>query len=145
MTLEVLFVDDDPATLAVLMARYARFQHLSVHRAAGAHQALELLNTKRFHIVVSDLSMPGMDGNQLMQEIADKWPLIRTIIITGHTSLNTMLGSIQDGAFSFVAKPLGDFSALDKAIDLAHQLITGWLVELERLRPSSRPMEKPDV
>lgn len=142
MTLEVLFVDDDPATLLVLMGRYGKLPHLSVSKASSAKEALGMLGSKRYHIVVTDLSMPEMDGNQLMREIAKNWPLIRTIIMTGYTNLNNMLCSIQDGAFSFVSKPLGDFKALDKAVDLAYELITGWLNELETLRNQSAQIRR---
>ncbi len=134
MALDILCVDDDPVTLTVLTARYSSNPRWHFRGAKSAAEGLRLLEQRSSHVVISDLEMPEMNGLEFMKEIAQKYPLTRTIILTGHTSITTMLGALQDGAFSFVSKPLGNFAALDKTLDLAEQLICGWKDELERLR-----------
>jgi DNA-binding NtrC family response regulator len=138
MRLHLLIVDDDLVTRSVLQARYRQRPELEVSIAASGEQALAHLSAHRVHILCADLQMPGMDGLALMRDVRSRWPLVRTIIVTGQVQLTTMLTCIGEGAFTFVTKPLGDFADLDCAIDTCGELVRGWMEQLERLRRLSR-------
>lgn len=132
MSLDLLIVDDDQVTLKVLERRYG--SRFAVHVATNAEVALALVERQRIHILLTDLQLPDIDGIELMIRVRAKAPLVRTIVMTGAVRLGTMLGSLQEGAFTFVTKPFGDFLRLDRALAAVDDLIQGWISELEQLR-----------
>jgi signal transduction histidine kinase/ActR/RegA family two-component response regulator len=80
----VLVVDDDGDVRETLREMLELAGH-EVQTCAGGAQALEYLAAQRFDLVISDLRMPGMDGQQLHGEIVARWPELggRVIFMTG--------------------------------------------------------------
>jgi CheY-like chemotaxis protein len=78
----VLIVDDERAIrdMLALTIRAAGYQ---VETAANANEAMAQCETKRFDVVLSDVTMPGMDGHEFAQWLALRFPATRTILMTG--------------------------------------------------------------
>lgn len=66
---KILVVDDDPIVLLVLRDALALCNGFEVHTAEDAQKALTLLRATRYDLVITDLSLPGLSGVQLTQEI----------------------------------------------------------------------------
>ncbi len=79
----VLLVDDEPLLLRAL-ARMLRNAPLRVVSANTAEEALELLEAMSYAVVVSDLSLPGMDGLELLGLVRERWPAAGRLLLTGH-------------------------------------------------------------
>ena len=79
----ILLVDDEPHVLAALR-RVLRGTGADIEMAGGAARALELLATREFLLVVTDLTMPGMDGLELAQQIRERWPRVSVALLTAH-------------------------------------------------------------
>jgi signal transduction histidine kinase/CheY-like chemotaxis protein len=81
----VLLVDDDPG-VRLILSEHLRDLGLKVAVAESAEHALALLerNGKAPDFVLTDLSMPGMDGLNLLGTIGERWPNIRGAIMTGN-------------------------------------------------------------
>ncbi|MBO0750368.1 MAG: response regulator, partial [Porphyrobacter sp.] len=82
----VLLVDDD-AGVRLILAEHLRDLGLEVAVAEDAQQALKLLESTNGNapdFVLTDFSMPGMDGLNLLGAIGDRWPNIRGAIMTGN-------------------------------------------------------------
>lgn len=71
MTYSVLVVEDNPFQLQYLLELFGSLGGVSVQPAVNGHHALELLKTRHFDLLLSDLMMPGMDGVQLVQHLAE--------------------------------------------------------------------------
>jgi len=103
---KVLIVDDNPADLEFVAGALADMGY----RLATETDAIRAL--KRFedegpwHLVISDLKMPGMDGLTLLKKIKARDPLTETIIITAHADTSSAVEALGLGAFSYLAKPL---------------------------------------
>jgi two-component system, NtrC family, response regulator HydG len=69
-------------------------------------EALELVVSKDFHAVISDLSMAEMDGLSLCEQILTKRPGIPVIVVTGQGSMESAIGAMRVGAYDFITKPL---------------------------------------
>ncbi len=81
----LLVVDDEPAVRAVICRSLAHLGY-RVLEAAGGVAALELLQRHGApDAVLLDLSMPGMDGAELAQRIASRWPELPILFMSGHT------------------------------------------------------------
>lgn len=83
----VLVVDDHPDLLSMLDIMMQRRSY-EVKTASSGNEALQLAPDFAPHVVVSDISMPGMDGLQMMQLLREQLQAIpfRSIALTGHDS-----------------------------------------------------------
>jgi DNA-binding NarL/FixJ family response regulator len=101
----VLLVDDEPEVLDGL-ALVLRHQPMRLLRACSAEQALELIVAHTVNVIVCDERMPGTSGAVLLSRIADQYPQIVRIMLTGHASLDITIKAINDArVFRFLQKP----------------------------------------
>ena len=78
----LLLVDDDAHILSALV-RTLRREGWELRTAASAAEALETLAAGAVDAIVSDHKMPGRSGLELLREVADRWPAIPRILLTG--------------------------------------------------------------
>jgi DNA-binding NtrC family response regulator len=105
MTERILVVDDE----VVLRNNLVRFLARSGHDAEGAgtaEQALSLLESNDFAVVLTDLRMPGMGGGALLAEIARRYPETRVLVMTAYGSVQTAVDALRHGASDYLLKPL---------------------------------------
>jgi CheY-like chemotaxis protein len=81
-TKRVLVVDDEEPIRSLVSAFVRHLGHASQTAASGP-EALRLLETSKFDVVVSDFSMPDMNGDQLVEEIRKRGLDVPTVFITG--------------------------------------------------------------
>jgi CheY-like chemotaxis protein len=81
---KILLLDDDPDILAMYQQMLLQLpSHPDVHIASSGARAMSLLESEPFNVLVTDLSMPKMDGLQVIAIVRRKYPQLRTVIITG--------------------------------------------------------------
>jgi response regulator RpfG family c-di-GMP phosphodiesterase len=78
----VLIVDDDERILSALR-RSLRREGYKLHTAESWRDALRLLEHESIDVVVSDHKMPGMMGDDLLEEVARRWPETVRFLLTG--------------------------------------------------------------
>lgn len=102
---KILFVDDEPNILAGLkrMLRSMR-KEFDLYFAENGKEALEIMATTEFDVVVSDMRMPGMDGAQLLTEIQERHPYAIRIMLTGQANEDSILQTVGV-VHQFLAKP----------------------------------------
>lgn len=102
---KVLLVDDEPRVLAALGRRLGESFHLLT--ADSGQEALDILSRETgVAAVVADMRMPGMNGIDLLQEMARRWPEIRRLMLTGNTDQATAIAAANEGkVFRFFCKP----------------------------------------
>ena len=100
----ILLVDDDPSILKILTDLMAIFGHDYVTARDGV-EAIEKLKHNSFHIVLTDMMMPNMDGMELLKHINANYPSIKVIVVTGYDRTFTYTDVIRAGASDFVSKP----------------------------------------
>ena len=105
----ILIVDDEPSVRAVLVAF---FEHEYVPRgyvletAADGAEAVAAVLRRRPALVLLDVEMPGLDGIAALRAIRAFDPTIPVIMVTGNDSSRVAGQLIQDGAFSYLPKPV---------------------------------------
>lgn len=100
----VLFVDDEPHTLA-LCERMFR-QNYDVVTATGGKEALKLVADRDIALAVVDQRMPQMTGLDLLLELRSRFPDAGRMVMTGYAEIETVLALINDGKIaSFIVKP----------------------------------------
>jgi HD-like signal output (HDOD) protein/CheY-like chemotaxis protein len=157
---KILVVDDDPHTLQGLQ-RALPFQRedWEVAFAQGGEVALAMLDATPFDVVVSDISMPGMDGAALLAGVREKYPEIIRFILTGHSDVRSALRAVPV-AHQFLLKPCESGtlqSAIERACSLkailgdpALRRTVGSMKELPATMPRTyleltKALEDPDV
>jgi EAL domain-containing protein (putative c-di-GMP-specific phosphodiesterase class I) len=101
----VLVVDDEPDLLAAY-ARAITGLGFTVHRATNGREAIEQLALTRFDAILSDLSMPELDGIGLLRAVRETDLDVPVILITGGASLETALQAVELGALRYLQKPV---------------------------------------
>ena len=102
----VLIVDDDPVQLR-LTAEVARRAGFAPVTAAGGDEALKLLRADPgFGAVILDLVMPDRDGMAVMEAMQRDGITVPVIIQTAHSSLETVVSAMRNGAADFFVKPV---------------------------------------
>ena len=104
MTARILIVDDERIALRNL----EHVMKKAGYRVTGTQsptQALTLLDTEPFDIVLTDLKMDKVDGLQLLQHSRKRQPGAEVIMITGYATLDSAVEAMRQGAFHYVAKP----------------------------------------
>ena|SRR5690242_1825065 len=100
---DILVVDDDYVirdTLCELLASDYECQ-----QAATAEEALEKLAAQRFDVVLTDISMPGLSGRELLARVLDLYPETPVIVISGLSDQDQAQSLISGGAFDYLLKP----------------------------------------
>ena len=101
---KVLCVDDEPSILRSL--QWLLKKEFDVTIAASGQEALELLRSNDFDVIISDQRMPGMMGSEFLREARKISPRSMRILLTGYSDLQAILRSVNDGeVFRFVNKP----------------------------------------
>jgi response regulator RpfG family c-di-GMP phosphodiesterase len=97
----VLVVDDDPTVLSALV-RLLRPDGVTVLTAAGGERALEVLeeHAPTIGVVVSDYSMPGMSGAEVLRAVRLRWPDITRVLLTGNADLAAAARAVNEGQLS---------------------------------------------
>ncbi|MDR3556897.1 MAG: response regulator [Syntrophobacteraceae bacterium] len=101
----ILLIDDELQVVEALK-RGLRKEPYEVVSAGSPTQALEILSSQSFDVVVSDEMMPGMSGSELLGVVCDRYPETIRIMLTGHPDLDTALRAINRGhIYRFLIKP----------------------------------------
>lgn len=101
----ILLVDDDAAVLRS-MERPLTKAGYEVETAPDGLVAIEMLRQRTFDTVVSDLSMPGMNGTDLLRAVREHDLDISFLIATGTPDIATATRAIEHGALRYLIKPL---------------------------------------
>ena len=117
----LLIVYDEPDMLAVL-ARWCTKEGYQVETAADGFEALAKLRDRPFDIVLTDLSMPGMDGLKLLEVLKAFDSSIEVVIMTGQGTMDSAIAALREGrAFDYLKKPLAKLEDLSAVLDRALQ------------------------
>ncbi len=109
----VLLVDDEEEFVQAL-AKRLRARGLDVETAADGAAALEKVQHSRYHAVVLDLAMPGMDGVETLRRIKELDPQAQVILLTGHGTVHAGVEAMKIGAMDFLEKPAEFSDLMDK-------------------------------
>ncbi len=101
----VLVVDDSHLVLETLCDLIAELGHESAS-AAGGRKALELLASRRYDVVITDLLMPDMNGLEFIRHLRELSPEIPVILLTGAVSPDVVAG-LRAANVLCLRKPVG--------------------------------------
>ena len=101
----ILVIDDEKAIRNTLK-EILEYEKHRVSLAPNGLEGLELLKKEQFDALLLDIKMEGMDGMEVLEQVAKEWPDLPVIMISGHGTVDTAVKAIKMGAFDFIEKPL---------------------------------------
>lgn len=101
---KILLVDDDPDLLRLMAIRLEAAGY-EVLTAASGQLALAQLAAERPRLVITDMRMPGMDGNALFDAVKATHPMLPVIILTAHGTIPDAIAATNRGVFGYLTKP----------------------------------------
>jgi DNA-binding NtrC family response regulator len=99
-------VVDDEKNIRSTLAEYFTEVGYEVVEVDNGEDALKELKPGKFDCIISDLSMPGMDGIELLKRSRLQDPDIRFFIMTGYPGIDSAVNAIREGACDYLAKPV---------------------------------------
>ncbi len=103
--IKIILVDDEELILG-LFRSVLQTQGYEVDIAVDGQQALQLCAENDYHIMITDLNMPNMDGMALLKRVKDRWPMMEVIVVTGYGTMQTAIEAMKVGASDFIIKPV---------------------------------------
>lgn len=115
---KILVVDDEPL-IRRMLTKYLTDKNYIVNTADNGQAALDNLSDEKYDLVLTDLNMPGMGGRELIQKLADMYPDVPKIVMTGFGTNDDIILALKTGAYDFLTKPINDLTILEHSIERA--------------------------
>lgn len=99
----ILVVDDEPEILNVFSDLLS--EHYECSTASSAEDALALLREQSFNLVISDITMTGMSGLQMVPHVLKVAPQTVVVLVSGAQTVESAVEALRVGAFDYIMKP----------------------------------------
>jgi len=120
----VLVVDDEEA-ITLLLQVFIEKDGYQVDVANSAAGAMLLMSKQKYHIVLSGIVMPNVDGLELLGEIRRKDPMVQVVMMASSVAMSKVFTALELGAADFILKPL-DMDEVRMVIRLCEAKIKRW-------------------
>lgn len=103
---KTILVVDDEKNIREGLALALELENYKVLTAHSGKSAWKLINKNEVDLVITDLRMDEMSGEELLKKIVSSYPNIPVVILTGHGTIETAVTAMRNGAVDFFTKPL---------------------------------------
>ena len=154
MTSPTVLIVDDEEMVRTALEQWLRLSGFVTHLATSASEALAMLDDVHPQVILTDVSMPGLSGLDLLRNVRERALAAEVILITGHGDVPMAVEAMRGGAFDFLQKPYipeqlvktlrraAEQASLKREVaDLRRKLDGGETELATRLVGSSRVME----
>lgn len=105
MKFTILIIDDEKNIREGLAAAF-EMDGYNVRIAADGKEGLSFIEKGDIDLVITDLRMPGISGEDVLRKVTTETPGIPVIVLTGHGSIDAAVDAMRNGAYDFLTKPL---------------------------------------
>ena len=122
--IRVLVVDDEPRICRLILDVLVQEGYMVDVSFSGA-DALQMIREYNYHLLITDLEMPGIDGLELIQKVKKRDPDIRAIMITGNAIDDIARWSLRYGIDNTMQKPFNitELKRVVKQVLCTHKII----------------------
>ncbi len=108
----ILLVEDDPAMHEVFRALLVSTPW-RLESANGGFAALEMVRSRPYDLVITDIRMPGMDGLELLRRIRQERPGAKVIVMTADNTPQALVASLRELAYTYFSKPFSPAAVVE--------------------------------
>ena len=138
--IKVLLVDDEPLVLDSLREIVARDGKYEVSLAENGRMAMEVANKDNFAVIITDLMLMDITGNELLKSVKENTPETQVIMVSGKGTIDLAVEAMKMGSFDFLTKPFSPPHLL-QIMDRARAYYDS-LVENKQLKDEIRRLKK---
>src|SRR5580765_3144630 len=114
----ILIVDDDAGQRS-LLSSFLTGQGFETVPVSSGEQALEVLRTGEFGMMISDVRMPGLSGLETLRKARKEHATLPILLVTAYADIREAVGAMRDGALNYLSKPID----LDELLTSVRQAI----------------------
>jgi DNA-binding NtrC family response regulator len=140
---KILVVDDQPMILRCLESALKSDGH-DIVTVTAADTALKIAGFTSFDIIITDYSMPRMNGLQFLEVTQEKCPGVPVIMITGYGTQDTVNEAVAKGAFDYIAKPFS-LDVLRSTVNAANEYVKARKNSLALINPGASVLPYPNI
>jgi diguanylate cyclase (GGDEF)-like protein len=104
--MERILVVEDDSFFREVFSDLLREEGYEVDVATCGHDALEMIDSQEYHVVVTDLVMHDVSGLEILSRVKQLDPAIEVIMVTGHANMETAIYALKNGARDYLVKPI---------------------------------------
>ncbi len=105
MNKRILIVEDEVNSLKIF-SNTLRRHGFDVHTARTAEDALQSIKDSTYDLIITDIKLPGMSGEKLLEKIKVTMPEIQVIMITAYGTIESAVNAMRKGAYTYLTKPV---------------------------------------
>lgn len=109
---KILIVEDDMAFCRMLEG-FLKKKNFEVSAAFSGEEALEILKTETFDIVLTDVRLPQKNGSFILEKVIKDNSSTKVIMMTGYAEVSMAVDAIKKGAFDYISKPIAPEKLLE--------------------------------
>ena len=99
-------VVDDEKNIRAGLGKAIELDGHNVYLAEDGQQAWGTVEEEEIDLIIADLKMPRMSGEELLRRVTQSYPTLPVIILTGHGTIENAVQAMRDGAYDFLTKPV---------------------------------------
>ncbi len=122
MNYHILIVDDEKNMCRSLEILLESETNCKISSVTNAEAAIKAMDKTEYDLVVTDLTMPGMNGMELLRYIKEHYPQTQVIMMTAYSSVQSAIEAIKIGAYDYLLKPFNDdefLLSVKKALEIS--------------------------
>jgi len=117
----IIVAIDDETEFMSMMKEYFELRGYDIDTASKAVQGLELITAKKPDVVILDLKMPGISGDEVLSLLKSKQPKAKVIFVTAYDDGGkTKARLLNTGAYACLDKPLNSLKILEETVNKAY-------------------------
>lgn len=116
---KILIVDDDPLVRDILVNILSNIGGYETGIAVDGLDGIEKAKDNEYDMIFTDLTMPKLNGMDLLKETVRRNPFLPVVVITGFSTIDNAINAMKDGARDFITKPF----KIDKVTSIADRIM----------------------
>lgn len=112
-----LLVVDDEIAIRNFLVRVLEREGYQVQAVPDGREALNLMETTTFDLLLTDIKMDRLDGVELLKEARRHYPDLAVILLTGHATITSAITALREGACNYLLKPVKNEDILAAVAD----------------------------
>jgi heterodisulfide reductase subunit A len=100
-----ILVVDDELVVRDSLKEWLEVEGFSVEMAESGEEALQRLSEETYHLMLTDIKMPGMDGVEVLQKAKEAYPELCVVMMTAYATVETAVEAMKIGALDYLIKP----------------------------------------
>jgi DNA-binding NtrC family response regulator len=134
---QILIVDDEESITFLLKTEFEDFPSCDVDVALNGSEAINLIQSKLYDVVLLDIKMPRVSGIEVLKFISEHSPTTQIVMLTNVVDVKTAIETVKLGAYDFVSKPYDRdqlFATVERALERRKFLIEKEMMKNELIR-----------